>query len=322
MQAAVYKTYGPPSVMQLVEMAAPTLHPEEHADRVLVKVYCASINPFDYYHRQGFLPIRFMNGFITPKQQVMGIDVAGTVEAVGKSVTRFKVGDRVFGGGLGSHAEYVRTRETSLTQLPTGVTFAQAAAVPCAALTALQGLRDVAQLQAGQTVLINGASGGIGHYAVQLAKHFGAEITAVCSTSNLQWVKALGADDMVDYTQEDFTRNGKRYDVIYDSVGKRAFPDCQKSLTPTGVYITENPTKSVTELVAWVWGMVVKDKRQKNHLTETNAKDLEFLGVLLAQGQLKSVIEKIYPLAQMAEAHRHLEGNHAKGKLVIEVRKE
>jgi len=320
MQAAVYKTYGPPQVMQLVEQATPTLIPGVHDEYVLVKVYCSSINPFDYYHRQGFLPIRFFNGFLTPQQQILGIDVAGTVEAIGKNVARFKVGDRVFGGCMGSHAEYVRVREKGLTMLPANVTFAQAAAVPCAGQTALQGLRNVAHLKAGQKILINGAAGGIGHYAVQLAKYYGAEVTAVCSTPNLAWVKALGADYMIDYTQEDFTCNGKQYDVIYDAVGKRTFSDCQKSLTPTGMYITENPTKSAKQVWAWLMGMVIENPQMQGHLTKTNAEDLGFLGELLAQGQLKSVIEKTYSLAQLAEAHRHLEGNHTKGKLVIEVR--
>jgi NADPH:quinone reductase-like Zn-dependent oxidoreductase len=288
---------------------------------VLIKVHSASVNPFDYLHRKGYLPVRPSNGFRIPKQQITGIDVAGTVEAVSRNASRFKVGDSVFGSCLGSHTEYVRARESSICMMPKNLTFNEAAAVPCVALTALQAVRDIAQIKKGQKVLIYGASGGIGHIAVQLARFCETEVTAVCSTSNLGWVKDLGAHDVIDYTKEDFTKNGKKYDIILDAVGGRTFFDCKRSLTETGVYISEHPLKPRYQLMQWIFSMLIRDKRIKTHLSEPNSKDLEFLRGLIEDGKLKPVIEKIYPLDQIVAAHRHVENGHTKGKAVIEILK-
>jgi NADPH:quinone reductase-like Zn-dependent oxidoreductase len=322
MKAAVYKSYGPPEVLQVEEVAKPVIEPEGHEDRVLVKVYSASVNPFDVYHRMGFLPVRASNGWRIPKQQIMGIDVAGTVEAVGKNVTKFKVGDKVFGSCLGSHAEYVRVLENKITKMPDNLTFTQAGSVGCAALSALQAIKDKAQVRKGQKALIIGGSGGIGHFAVQIARHVGAEVTAVCSTSNVAWVKELGAHHVIDYTKEDFTKNGKRYDVILDASAARTYFSCKGSLTASGFYMTENPTKPRFQLLQVLLISVTKDKKFRGPgLTQSNVENLECIREYLELGIIKPVVERTYRLDQIAQAHRHVENGHTKGKVVVEVLK-
>lgn len=320
MKAAIYKSYGAPEVLTVEDVEKPIIQPEGQEDRVLVKVYSASVNPFDIYHRKGFLPIRPSHGLFAPKDKILGVDVAGTVEAIGMNVTRFKIGDRVFGSCFGSHAEYVRVREKSIAKMPGNLTFHEAAAVPCTALTALQAIKDVAQIQRGQKVLILGASGGIGHFAVQLAKYYGAEVTAVCSASNLAWVKNLGADHMIDYTREDFAKNGKRYDVILDASATRTFASCKGSLTDSGFYMTENPTKPGSQLWQALFSSLMRDKKYKGvGMTATGGENLEFLRILLEAGKIKPNVEKVYSLNQIAAAHRHVENGHTKGKIVVEI---
>lgn len=318
MKAAVYRSYGPPEVLKIEEVDPPAIQ-DGQDDRVLIRVFYASVNPFDILHRQGYLPVRLTNGFRKPKQQILGIDAAGEVEAVGKEVTRFKVGDLVFGNCPGAHAEYGRARQNSLSLMPANLTFSEAAAIPTGALTALQALRDVAQIKPGQKVLINGASGGVGHFAVQIAKYYDAEVTAVCSTSNIGWVKDLGADHMVDYTQEDFTRSGKKYDIILDAVAKRTYLSCKPALTPTGVYVTENPLKPNFQLVQFLLSSLTGDKRVKTHLSQPNPDDFDFLRALVEEKKLKPMIEKTYLLNEIVDAHRHLESGHTKGKIVVEI---
>ena len=320
MKAAVHRSYGPPEVLKIEDVRQPSIQEDEDG-RVLIKVHSASINPFDIWHRMGYLPVRTSNGFRIPKQQILGIDVAGTVEAVSRNVSRFKVGHPVFGSCLGSHAEFVRARENAICMIPKNLTFKEAAAIPCAALTALQGLRDVAQIKNDQKVLVYGASGGIGHFAVQLARFYETEVTAVCSTSNLPWVKDLGAHDVIDYTKEDFTKNGKKCDIILDAVGGRTFFSCKRSLNETGVYITENPLKAKYQIAQVLLSLLIRDKRLKMHLSQPSDKDLDFIRELIEARKLKPVIEKTYPLNQIVEAHRHVENGHTKGKVVIEVQK-
>ncbi|WP_316569063.1 NAD(P)-dependent alcohol dehydrogenase [Neobacillus sp. YIM B06451] len=317
MKAAVYGTYGPPEVMEIKKVEQPSIKDD---DRVLIRVHSASVNALDYLYRKGYLPTRLDNGLTKPKNPILGIDVAGTVEAVGKNANKFKVGDRVFGSCFGSHSEFVSPRESSLSHMPKNVTFEEAAAIPCAAQTALQALRNVAQVKPGQKVLIYGASGGVGHFAVQLAKCFGAEVTAVCSTSNLEWVKKLGADYVLDYTKEDFANNGRKYDVILDAVGKRTFFSCLRSLTDSGVYITEHLFYPKYHPVQLMLSTFMGRKKAKIHLAKPNDEDLDFLAGLVEDEKLRPTIEKYFPLEQIVEAHRHIERGRTKGKIVLTIK--
>jgi NADPH:quinone reductase-like Zn-dependent oxidoreductase len=319
MRAAVYRSYGPPDVLKLEDVQRPSIVGADD-DQVLVKVHSASVNPYDTLHRQGYFPARLSNGLLRPRQQILGIDLAGTVEAVGKDANGFEIGNRVFGNCLGSHAEYVLARRSRMSLMPDNLTFSEAAAIPTAALTALQTLRDVAQVKQGQKVLINDASGGVGHFAVQFAKFYEAEVTAACSTSNLTWVKDLGAQEVIDYTREDFTQNGVKYDVILDSAMTRTFLNCKRSLSLTGLYITENPFKPNAQLAQVLLDMLIHDKRIRvAHLAKPSDRDLDFIRELVEAGKIKPVIDACYPLDQIAAAHRHAENEHAKGKVVIQI---
>jgi NADPH:quinone reductase-like Zn-dependent oxidoreductase len=316
-RAAIYSTYGPPEVIGIKDVEKPSIIEQ---DRVLIRVHSASVNTLDYLYRKGYLPTRVDNGLTKPKNPILGIDVAGTIEAVGENVRKFKVGDHVFGSCFGSHSEYVAPRENFLSHMPKNITFEEAAAIPCAAQTALQALRDVAQVKQGQRVLIYGASGGVGHFAVQLANYFGAEVTAVCSTSNLNWVKELGAKYIIDYTKDDFTNNGKKYDIILDAVGKRTFFSCLQSLTEKGLYITEHLFFPKYHPFQLMIGSFIGHKKAKIHFTKPNDRDLDFLRDLVEEERLRPIIEKCYPLEQIVEAHQHIQSGRTKGKIVLRVK--
>jgi NADPH:quinone reductase-like Zn-dependent oxidoreductase len=316
-RAAIYSTYGPPEVMGIKEIEQPSI---KEQDRVLIRVHSASVNTLDYLYRKGYLPTRLDNGLTKPKNPILGIDVAGTIEAVGENVRKFKVGDQVFGSCFGSHAEYVSPRENFLSHMPKNITFEEVAAIPCAAQTALQALRDVAQVKPGQRVLIYGASGGVGHFAVQLANYYRAEVTAVCSTSNLDWVKNLGADYVLDYTKVDFTDHINKYDVILDAVGKTTFFSCLRSLTEKGVYITEHLFFPKYHPFQVMIGSILGSKKAKIHFTKPHDGDLAFLSSLVDQEKLRPVIEKCFFLEQIVKAHQHIESGRTKGKIVIRVK--
>jgi len=323
MKAIVYTKYGSPDVLHLEEVEKPGPKDNE----VLIKVQAASVNPADWHTMRAtpFLA-RLVNGFFKPKNPRLGADVAGRVEAVGRNVTQFQVGDEVFGcmplNEMSSFAEYVCAHEDAAVALkPANMTFEQAAAVPLAAFTALQGLRDKGQIQSGQTVLINGASGGVGTFAVQIAKSFGAEVTGVCSTRNLDMVRSIGADHVIDYTREDFTHNGQQYDLIYCAVGNRSISDYQRALKPQGVCVIAG----FTNLRLLFEHMILGPRRSKAGgkqvglmpTMKPNKKDLVFVKGLLESGKVVPVIDKRYPLSETAEAIRYLEAGHAKGKIVI-----
>ena len=317
MKAIVYTTYGSPDVLQLKDVEKPT--PKD--DQVLVKVHAASANPADWHlmRAEPFLA-RLANGLLKPKNTRLGADVAGRVEAVGRNVTRFQAGDDVFGelplNELGSFAEYVCVSEELLALKPAKLTFEQAAAVPLAAFTALQGLRNKGQIQPGQTVLINGASGGVGTFAVQIAKSFGTEVTGVCSTRNLDMVRSIGADHVIDYTQADFTKSGQRYDLIFDAVGNRSVSDLKRALNPNGICAVAG----FTSLSRLFQIMLLGGKRVGMMETaEANQKDLVFIKELLEAGKVVPVIDRHYPLRETAEAIRYLEAGHARGKVIITV---
>jgi NADPH:quinone reductase-like Zn-dependent oxidoreductase len=323
MRAMVYRCYGAPQVVKLENLEKPRPAP----DRVLVKVAAAAVNPLDWHYLKGepFF-MRVSSGVGTPSDIHLGVDFAGTVEAVGTRVTRFKPGDRVFGGADGSFAEYVTPRaEGSMALLPANVSFEQAAALPIAGVTALQALRDKGHVQPGMNVLINGASGGVGTYAVQIAKLLGAKVTGVCSTRNVAMVRSIGADRVVDYTREDFTRLADRYDLIIDNVGSHTQSEYRRVLTPKGTVIMVGGVDCgvcMGPLFTWLGeSMVAPFTTQKRlmFLAELNAKDLAQLSGWMAEGKLTSVIDRKYALTDVPAALAYLEQGHARGKVLIDL---
>jgi NADPH:quinone reductase-like Zn-dependent oxidoreductase len=320
MKAIVYTEYGSPDVLQLQEVVKPT--PKD--DEVLVKVYAVSANAADLHllRADPFL-IRLSSGLLKPKNKILGSDIAGRVEAIGNSVKGFKPGDEVFGdisgGGWGGFAEYVCAHEDALVLKPANLSFEEAAAVPMAAVTALQGLRQ-GQIQERQKVLINGASGGVGMFAVQIAKAFGAEVTAVCSTRNLAIVRSIGADHVIDYTREDFTQNGKHYDLILAANGARSISDYKSALAPRGTYVMSGGAMSqMTQAMLMGPWMSRNGQKMGNLAAKPNKMDLVFVKVLLEAGKVKPVIDRRYPLSEAAKAIQYLEEGHAQGKVVITV---
>jgi NADPH:quinone reductase-like Zn-dependent oxidoreductase len=314
MKAIVYTKYGPPDVLQLKEVEMPT--PRE--DEVLTKVHAASVNYSDWVFVRGepFM-IRLMgSGLLKPKNTILGADIAGRVEAVGRSVTQFQPGDEVYGDlsvcGWGGFAEYVSVPENALALKPANLTFEEAAAVPQAAIVALQGLRDEGKIQPGQKVLINGASGGIGTFAVQIAKSFGAEVTGVCSTRNTGLVRSIGADHVIDYTREDFTQNGQRYNLILDIKAYRSISDYERALSPKGIYVLAGGS-----VVRILQAAMTRNERMVNFQVRPNQKDFVTMTELLEAGKVVPVIDRCYPLSEAAEAVRYYGEGHARGKVTI-----
>lgn len=323
MQALLRRCYGGPDVLAIERVPKPVA-----ADgQVVVRVHAAAVNPLDWHYMRGKpFVMRLDSGLGSPKTPAMGVDFAGTVEAVGAGVTHFKVGDRVFGARDGALAEYLAIRDTStIVAMPDQVGFVEAAAVPVAGMTALQALRDKAAVKAGQHVLVNGASGGVGTYAVQIAKALGAEVTGVCSTRNVEMVRALGADHVVDYTRENFTEGAGRYDVIIDNVGTYGVRDYRRVMTRDGVLVVVGSVDDgdylgplATMLSAVAAGMF-GSQRVEPFLSSSNAADLAVLRDLMQRGQVRSAIDRTYPFAEAREAIAYLETGRARGKVVVEL---
>jgi NADPH:quinone reductase-like Zn-dependent oxidoreductase len=326
MKAIVYCDYGVAN-LKLEEIEKPV----PNDDQILVKVRAASVNPYDWHFVEGTpYVMRAIAGvgLRKPKDIRLGVDFAGTVEAVGKNVTQFKSGDEVFGGRGGAFAEYVCPRATRAVALkPPSISFEDAASVNIAGITALQALRDKGKVQAGQKVLINGASGGVGTFAVQIAKSLGADVTGVCSTRNVDLVKSLGADHVIDYTKEDFTKSAERYDVMLDNVGNRSLSECKGVLTPTGKYVLiggggANDQGFLGGLGKALWAMVFSkfvNQQMGMMMADANQKDLTVLADMMQSGKVKPVIDRTYKLEQVPDAIRYVEQGHAKGKVVISV---
>jgi NADPH:quinone reductase-like Zn-dependent oxidoreductase len=324
MKAIVYEGFGTPDILRYQDIEKPTLGDDE----VVIKVRAASINPLDWkLMKGGPLLVRTLLGLGKPKIRRPGVDVAGEVEAVGRNVTQFKPGDEVFGTCVGAFAEYATSAsvfgmKSALAIKPDSVTFEQAASAPVAALTALQGLRDKGRIQAGQKVLINGAAGGVGTFALQMAKLFGAEVTGVCSTANVEMVRSLGADRVVDYTQNDFTRSGERYDLFLDCVGNRSLSACRGVLNLKGILVMVGAPAALGLLprlagaLVWSW---FGTKRMVFFIARMNPKDLTTVGELIATGKVTPVIDRRYELSKGSDAFRYMEKGHARGKVVINV---
>ncbi len=317
MRAIVYTRYGPPDVLQIKAVEKPT--PED--DEVLLRILAASVNAYDWHFLTAdiFL-IRLMGGgLLKPKNTRLGADIAGRVEAVGRNVTQFQPGDEVFGMTQGGFAEYACAPENTLALKPSNLSFEEAAAIPMAAITALQGLRDTGQIQPGQKVLINGASGGVGTFAVQIAKSFGAEVTAVCSTRNLEMARSIGADHVIDYTKENFTRTGQQYDLIFAANGYHSLAAYKRALTPRGIYVMAGGTMAqiFQAMLMGSWMSETGGKKMGAVMAKRNQKDLAFLKELVEAGKVVPVIDRRYPFSEAAEALRYLGQGHARGKVVI-----
>lgn len=322
MKAITTERYGMPDVLELKDVTMPVPKDNE----VLVKVHAASLNMADWHLLTAdvFL-VRLSSGLFKPKNKIPGMDVAGRVEAVGKNVMKFQAGDEVYGDlsscGGGSFAEYVVAPEKVLGLKPANLAFEEAAAFPMAAVTALQGLRDMGKIRSGQKVLIQGASGGVGAFAVQIAKAYGAEVTAVCSTRNIEQARSLGADHVIDYTKEDFTKNGKKYDLIFAANGYRKLEEYKQSLTPQGIYVMSGgSTKQIFEALLRGSFLSEKNGRKLCALTaQPKQEDLDFLKAWAEAGKIKPVIDKRYPLSKAADALRYLGEGHARGKVILTI---
>jgi NADPH:quinone reductase-like Zn-dependent oxidoreductase len=327
MKAILHTRYGPPDELQLTEVEKPVPGDKE----ILIRTHATTVTTSDCNIRNfTFVPksfvgiARMMFGSKTPKINILGMDLAGEVEAAGKDVKKFKIGDHVFGtpkSGHGAHAEYICLPENGfVTKKPGNISWGEAAAIPLAGNTALYYIRDLGKIRAGQKILIIGASGGIGTFAVQLAKYYGAEVTGVCSTVNAELVKSLGADRVIDYTEEDYLKSGELYDVVFDVVGKVSFKEGKKLLKPKGLYL--GAVIEIGEMLQSLWTSIVGGKRVKGASADPSLNNLIFLGGLSEAGKLKTVIDRVYPFEQIAEAFRYVEAGHKKGNVVVTVCKE
>jgi NADPH:quinone reductase-like Zn-dependent oxidoreductase len=323
MKAITHRCYGSPDVLKVEDIEKPTAADNE----VLVKIHAASVNPLDWHYMRGtpYL-VRSQTGMGTPKNSKLGVDFAGTVEAVGRNVKRFQPGDEVFGGEIGAFAEYVTiAQDDSLALKPTNMSFEQAASVPIAAVTALQALRDKGHVQLGQKVLINGASGGVGTFAAQIAKSFGAEVTGVCSTRNVDMVRSIGADHVIDYTHEDFTRSAQRYDLIVDTVGNHSLLENTRVLNPKGILVVvgaPNNGQWIGPMVGPIKALMLSpfvSQQFVGLLADLTKEDLSALHDLMQDGKVTPVIDRRYTLNEVPVAIRYVELGHARGKVVIDV---
>jgi NADPH:quinone reductase-like Zn-dependent oxidoreductase len=320
MKAIVYEKYGSPDVLELQE----TEKPVAGDDQILVRIHATSVNPAEWYAMTGLAIARIGSGLFKPKDTRLGTDYAGVVEAVGSGVTEFRPGDEVFGGRSGAFAEYVAARaDRAVVHKPANVTFEQAAAVPIAALTALQGLRDHGQIKPGQQVLINGASGGIGTFAVQIAKSFGAEVTGVCSPKNVDLVRSLGADHVVDYTREDFTRCKRRYDLLLDIAGSRSWSEYKRVLNPKANFVIVGGPKTnrvigpLSHVIKVRLASLLASQKVAVFIAKLTKQDMLVMLSLLEAGKVTPVIDRRYPLSELPEAMRYLGEGHARGKIVV-----
>jgi NADPH:quinone reductase-like Zn-dependent oxidoreductase len=322
MKAMVQWVYGPPDDLSMREIAIPDVG----AHDVLVRVHSAALNVGDGFAVRGEpLPMRLESGLLRPKPGIPGYDVAGVVESVGTRVTRFRLGDAVFGAGRGTCAEYAAVADERLAPKPATLRFEQAAAIPIAGLVALHGLRDAGRLKSGQKVLINGAAGGVGTFAVQIAKALGAHVTGVCSTANVDMVRSIGADEVIDYTREDFTRRAGRYELVFDNVENRPLAECRRVLTPDGTLVLNSGSgaRGMKLLVRLLKPLALSPfvrQRLVRYLSRPNYADLMLVKELVETGRVKPVIDRVVPLSETAVALRHIETGHARGKVVVAVR--